>query len=87
MNVPCNINGQMYLRVCEGIHDPLYATALCVEGGDLAIFVSVDVTVLRGGIIEKTVAFVQETHPEIKAEHIVMNATHTHSSMAITETA
>ena len=32
MNVPVNICGQMYMRVCEGILDPLYMTAMVVEG-------------------------------------------------------
>ena len=49
---PVSIPGQMHIRVSEGIHDPLYATALCVDGGeDVVIFCTADVVVLRGGVI------------------------------------
>lgn len=44
---PVNINGQMYLRISEGIHDPIMVTALCVDGGegqDAVFFVSCDIT-------------------------------------------
>jgi len=31
---PVYINGQIYVRLSEEIHDPLYATALCIDGRD-----------------------------------------------------
>ena len=31
MEGPLSIPGQMHLRISEGIRDPLYATALCMD--------------------------------------------------------
>lgn len=45
-NEPVLLPGQMYMRVSEGIHDPLMATALCVDSGeDAVIFCTVDLVV------------------------------------------
>ena len=88
-NEPVNINGQMYLRISEGIHDPLYVTALCVDGGegqDAVFFVSCDVT----GITMPVVNAVKEKlakYPHIPGKNVVLNATHTHSSSATFDTA
>ena len=86
---PVSVPGQMYLRVSEGIHDPLYATALCVDGGagqDKVIFCSCDLVVLRGGIIETTIEKVKKQRPEIPEDAIILNATHTHSGACVTDT-
>jgi len=86
---PVQINGQLYMRVSEGIHDPLYVTALCVDGGegnDVAIFVSCDVTSLNRGVIPGAEAIVEKMRPEIPKHALVMNATHTHTSPALFET-
>ena len=86
---PVNINGQMYLRLSEGIHDPIMVTALCVDGGegqDAMFFVSCDVT----GIVMPVVHAVREKmekYPHIPGKNIVLNATHTHSSSATFDTA
>ncbi len=87
LNEPVDINGQMYMRRCYGIHDPLLAVAVVIDGGegnDAVIFCSLDVTVLRGGIIEGIQKSVKEKCSEIPVENIILNATHTHSSMNIT---
>ena len=47
LNEPLNIPGQAIMRISEGILDPLYVTALCVEGQDTVIFCSCDLTSLR----------------------------------------
>ena len=86
---PVSIPGQMYLRISEGIHDPLYATALCVDGGegqDCVIFCSCDVVVLRGGVIPETLEKVAAMRPEIPTDSIVMCATHTHAGGGATNT-
>ena len=52
---PVEVPGQMYLRVSEGIHDPLYVTALCVDGGegqDKVIFLSCDIVTPWRGILQ-----------------------------------
>ncbi|MBO4411812.1 MAG: hypothetical protein J5794_06470 [Lachnospiraceae bacterium] len=79
MNVPCNMNGQMYMRVCRGILDPLYITALAVEGEDLAIFVSIDIVSIPEELSKGITAKVRETHPEIPADCLIYNSTHTHA--------
>ena len=33
---PVSIPGQTYMRLSEGIRDPLYVTALVVDGGGIA---------------------------------------------------
>ena len=87
MEGPVSLPGQMYMRISEGIHDPLYATALCVDGGEAGvIFCTVDLVVLRGGVIENTKNKVKALRPEIPTEYIVMGCTHTHSGGCVTET-
>ena len=81
---PVSIPGQGYPRISKGVLDPLYATALCVDGGQgqkTVIFCSVDVVVLGKGIIRETVRRCKERCPDMPAEGIIMNATHTHSSI------
>jgi hypothetical protein len=84
-----NLNGQMYLRLSEGIIDPLYATVLCVDGGegqDAVIFCSCDMVGLHGGIINATKKRVKALCPEIPIDGIIMNATHAHTSGEMNET-
>ena len=84
---PVSIPGQMYIRVSEGIHDPLYATAMCVDSGEeQVIFCTADLVVLRNGVIEMTRQKVTKLCPEIPVEKIIMGATHTHSGCCVTET-
>ena len=81
MEGPLSIPGQMHLRISEGIRDPLYATALCMDGGagqDAVIFVSMDLTTLRAGIIDEIRQKVAELDPSIPLDAIVAGATHTH---------
>lgn len=84
MDGPVSIPGQGYLRISQGIHDPLYATVLVVDGGkeqDAVIFCSCDVVVLSRGTEDMIAEMVAKTHPEIPMGNLVANATHTHSSM------
>lgn len=88
-NDPVSIPGQMHIRVSEGIHDPLYVTALCIDGGageDQVIFLSCDIVSIAGGIIEAVCAAVQAKCPQIPTDNIIMNATHTHASINLTKT-
>ena len=84
MEGPVSIPGQMHVRLSQGIMDPLYATALCVDGGEgqkAVIFCSVDVVVLGKDVVEQTQQRYKERLPDMPAEAIIMNATHTHSSI------
>jgi len=85
-----NINGQMYLRLSEGIHDPIMVTALCIDGGegqDAAIFVSCDVTSIISDALVLAREKVAARNPEIPVQNMVLNATHSHSSSATFNTA
>lgn len=88
-NEPINLFGQMYMRISEGILDPCYATALCVDGGegqDAVIFCSIDMEGMRNGFIEETLQAIRKLCPEIPTEAVIFNVTHTHSSGDISET-
>ena len=89
LDEPVLLPGQMYMRVSEGIHDPLTVTALCLDGGagqDCVIFCTLDIVVLRNGVIDLTVAKVREKHPEIPEKAIIMGATHTHAGITLADT-
>ena len=88
-NEPVSIPGQMYIRVSEGIHDPLYVTALCVDGGegqDKVIFLSCDIVTPYPGILQPIRDKLKERRPEIPEEGFILNVTHTHSSITLGET-
>ena len=79
---PVNITGQMYLRISEGVHDPLYVTALAIDGGagqDPVIFLSCDLGSLPWDLVPDVKAAVEALQPEICGDWIIMNATHTHA--------
>ena len=83
---PVNIPGQMYLRISEGIHDPVYVTALCVDGGegqDKVIFLSCDLVTPWGGILQPIRDKLRERRPEIPEEGFILNVTHTHASLSL----
>ena len=89
INEPVSLACQHHLRISTGIHDPLYVTALAVDGGagqDAVIFLSCDVVVLRGGIINDVLKLVAEKDPSIPTDNIVMNATHTHTGGFLNQT-
>ena len=88
-NEPVSIPGQMHIRVSEGIHDPLFVTALCVDGGegqDKIIFLSCDIVTQFGGILQPIRDKLKERRPEIPEEGFILNVTHTHSSIALGST-
>ena len=89
MNEAVSLPGQMYMRISEGIHDTLYATVLCVDGGegqDCLFFCTCDVVVIRGGVLDLTRKKVAALRPEIPVENILMGATHTHAGGCTTDT-
>ena len=77
---PVAITGQFYLRVSLGEYNPVVAEALAIENGrDAAIFVSADMVALRGGILDMVRAKLRAQAPEIPADKVIANATHTHA--------
>ena len=86
---PVSINGQMYLRISRGIYDPLFVTAVCIDGGegqDTVTFVSCDVTSILPAVQEMVEEKLAERAPHIPTTHVVLNATHTHTSSATFKT-
>lgn len=87
--LPVMIPGQSYIRVSEGIHDPLCITALCIDGGegsDAVILCSVDVSSLYHNYIDAVQDAVAKKNPTIPRHAIIMNSTHTHTAMALYKT-
>ena len=81
INEPVSLAGQHHMRVSKGIHDPLYATALAVDGGagqDAVIFISCDIVSIRG-IMDEIIQRACDQDPTIPGDNIIMNATHTHT--------
>ena len=79
--------GQMHLRVAEGILDPLYATALVIDGGEgHVIFVTCDLEAHRVDSISETIARVTKLRPEISPDSILMGVTHSHTASSILPT-
>jgi hypothetical protein len=77
---PVNIPGQFHMRISQGILDPVTLTTLVVDNGDdCVIFMSLDLVVIRAGLLDLVRSKVKAINPEIPALKIVMNATHTHA--------
>ncbi len=77
---PVGIRGQFYLRLSEGIMDPVTVTALVLDNGDDAvIFLSCDAVGINSFIVKMIRERVRKADPSIPAEKIVINATHTHA--------
>lgn len=80
---PVLLSGQMYLRISESIQDPLYATALCIDGGegmDAVVFLSCDVGALGGNTLGPIEEVVRAECPDFPEHGFIANATHTHSA-------
>ena len=79
---PVSIPGQMYVRVSEGVFDPVYVTALAVDGGEGSkpvIFLSCDMVITSR--MDRVIAAAREKDPTIPEYAVIMNATHTHSGV------
>ncbi|MBO4411625.1 MAG: hypothetical protein J5794_05515, partial [Lachnospiraceae bacterium] len=83
MDVPCNLFGQMYMRISKGILDPLCVTALVVEGEETVVFVSVDLEGLSDDLIREAIRAIREKVPAIREDAVLLNATHSHTAMQI----
>jgi len=88
-NEPVSVPGQMHIRVSKGIMDPLYVTALCVDGGegqDKVVFLSCDIVTVWQAVLEDLQALLAKERPDIPWETVVLNVTHTHTSIDLTTT-
>lgn len=77
-----NIPGQMYMRISEGVLDPLMITALCIDGGqgnDTVIFCSCDQGNFNNNMVPRALERLTQRRPDIPAESVILNCTHTHT--------
>lgn len=77
---PVNIPGQFYMRISEGIMDPVTVNALVIDNGsDMVIFLSADLVVIRSGLLDEIREKVALSNKQIPVMKILMNATHAHT--------
>lgn len=83
---PAPLMGQMHLRVSKSVESPITAQALALETRrngqviDQAIFVSLDLAVIRGGMLEKVRQRLKGRLPDFDLKKLVLSGTHTHSA-------
>ena len=81
---PVVLTGFSRARVSEGVLDPINATVLVIESvrdgdaGDMVIMVSCDLISISNGLRDQVRAKVKQSLPQIDANAVVLNATHTH---------
>ncbi len=79
---PVTMVGYGDFRMSYGVQDPLFATALALDDGeDAVIFVSLDLLNPNHGLTDAILAAMTELAPEIPGDKLLLNATHTHSSI------
>lgn len=83
---PVVITGGSAARVSQGVKDPVTATALAMEStgsngtSDMVIMVSLDLVGITDILYCRVQDLVKTSTPEIDADKIVLNATHTHTA-------
>lgn len=83
---PVPLHGQMNTRISKSVESPVMAEVLALEsrqgerGVDQAVFVSCDLAVLRGGIVDVVRQRVKPRLADFDTGKLVMSATHTHSA-------
>lgn len=83
LDEPMSLPGQGFMRISEGILDPVCLTALCIDGGegkDKVVFLSCDMLAALG--IEQIDERARKRCPELPHYVLVMNGTHTHTTGA-----
>ena len=83
---PVVITGGSAARVSEGVRDHIYATALAMEStrnngtSDMVIMVSLDLVGVTDILYSRVQDLVRKATPEVDANKIILNATHTHTA-------
>jgi hypothetical protein len=81
---PVVLTGFSRARVSEGVADPITATVLAIESiqdgapAEMVIMVSCDLISISDELRERVRAKVKQSLPEVDADNVVLNATHTH---------
>ena len=83
---PVVITGGSAARVSEGVADHVYATALALEStgnngtSEMVIMVSLDLVGVTDILYGRVQDLVRQETPEVAADKIILNATHTHTA-------
>lgn len=74
------IPAQHFIRCSKGVLDPIMLTALTLDdGNDYVIFLGADLPEIKNGVLKEIRERVIQKNPNINAEKIIMNCTHTHT--------
>ena len=77
-----DIPGQMYRRPSEGVLDPLTVTALVLDDGATPlVLVSCDILGLGPEMVNPLLERLHREEPEIPVDNVILNGTHTHTSI------
>ncbi len=82
---PAVLAGQFYGRTSRFVHDPVTATALAIsaaDGSEAAVLVSIDAVGVADYTWSRAIEAIAKACPEVPAEAVCLNATHTHSAPA-----
>jgi hypothetical protein len=83
---PVMLHGQMHVRVSQGVDNPVTVTALALErDGEAAIFVGCDVCGIAPELLSETRTRLKELQPAFDVSRLILNATHTHTSLVYVE--
>ncbi len=83
---PVNLFGQFQKRISKEVKDPVTATVLILgTANDYAIMVSCDTCIINRDIRERCRNEIKRMTPEIDADMIILNATHTHTAPGMIE--
>ena len=79
------LHGQFHARISEGVKDSVTATILAIESGsgaysEKAILISCDLGIISDDLYEAVRKQVTTSLPELFPNHIIINATHTHTA-------
>ena len=85
---PAMILGQKHRRVGSQAMDPLTVTAIVLrepQSGDCAIVISCDLASISRSILDSVSSRLAAQLPDLPPEKVVMNGTHTHTSLVTVE--
>jgi len=83
---PAMVQGQMHRRIAREAMDPLLVTALAIKGGDppdCAILISCDLACISDALQRAVRERLGRRLPSVPAEKVLLNATHTHTSLVL----
>ncbi len=87
-NRPVLLDGQFHTRISEKVNDPITVTALAMESGGNStagqvIWISCDMVGIPHDILLRVRKELDGRVPGFDLRHLVINATHTHTSMVL----